>query len=83
HPRGQGHAYPSAAAGTTARRDIAARSADRFAGRELTVITLDRLVNVLGGYGVRLCNRPQARAGVEAAAPTIAPVTRVVRDSAC
>ncbi|TYB47655.1 PucR family transcriptional regulator [Nonomuraea sp. PA05] len=25
------------------------------------MITLDRLVNVLGGYGVRLCNRPQAR----------------------
>ncbi|MEU6716105.1 helix-turn-helix domain-containing protein [Nonomuraea sp. NPDC046802] len=26
------------------------------------MITLDRLVNVLGGYGVRLCNRPEARA---------------------
>lgn len=25
------------------------------------MITLDRLVNVLGGYGVRLCGRPEAR----------------------
>ncbi|MFD1540471.1 PucR family transcriptional regulator [Nonomuraea guangzhouensis] len=25
------------------------------------MITLDRLLNVLGGYGVRLCNRPEAR----------------------
>ncbi|MEU8150562.1 hypothetical protein AB0C30_52260, partial [Nonomuraea sp. NPDC048901] len=25
------------------------------------MITLDRLVNVLGGYGVRLCGRPETR----------------------
>ncbi|MGW5160777.1 PucR family transcriptional regulator [Nonomuraea wenchangensis] len=28
------------------------------------MITLDRLVNVLGGYGVRLCGRPEARSAV-------------------